>query len=127
MDQQDPVLKLNAVTGRMLDPLKDLLKATDPVTFDRVFSTVESDIVAWKDAFNAIDKTNVRQMNAAIGIARAVLPMLGRIHQKSVDLGATKGQKMPTAPAAGGRRHKKKKTRRSKKRSSTRRVRRSGY
>jgi hypothetical protein len=41
-------------------------------------------------------------MNAVIRVAQTVLPMLGQIHQKSVDLGATKGQRPMTAPAAGG-------------------------
>ena len=102
MAQEDPVLNLTSVTRRMIRPLTELLTATDPATFDRLFSTVESDIVAWKDAFSAIDKTNVQQMDVAISVAQSVLPMLGRIHQKSVDLGATKGQKMTVAPAAGG-------------------------
>lgn len=103
MAQDDPVIALIGITRRLSGPLETLLAQTDPAEFDRIFTENESDILAWKVAYDRIDKTNDKQVATAIKIATMMLPYFGRVHQKSVEIGATKGQKLATAPAAGGR------------------------
>jgi len=102
MAQDDPVIKLFRITRELSGPLGKLLEETNPVEFDRIFTENEANILAWKDAYNSVDKTNDKQVTAAIQVATMMLPYFGRVHQRSVEIGATKGQKLATAPAAGG-------------------------
>lgn len=105
----DPGRTLADAARKIVRPLTGLLAVTDPREFDEKFTAIEGDILAWKTAFVAIDKANLAQMNLALASAQIILPVLGQVHQQSKSIGATKGQKMSVAPAAGGRR----KTRRS--------------
>ena len=118
----DPVNRLLEITRKLKDPLAAMMNTTTADEFDRLFRVAEPDILAWKDAYNGVDKTNVTQMNTAIRVANLVLPLLGQVHQKSIQLGATKGRLLPLAPAAGGYKRSRKMTRRYCKKTSCRKM-----
>ena len=97
--------RLRALSTELVRPLLGLLSTdvTDPATFDQKFTQIEGKLAEWHQAFESIDKTNEAQLATAMKVATLLLPLLGRIHQRSLELGATKGQKLAVAPAAGGR------------------------
>lgn len=114
----DPVVKdLLAATKSLVPKLPALLKATSAADFDAKFTAIETEVMAWHPKFVAAGATDPGMAGA---IGSAVLPILKAIPEKSVELGATKGRKIPglTASAAGRRR----KTRRGRKTTQKRRV-----
>jgi hypothetical protein len=100
----DPVPRLRALSQELVRPLLVLLSnaVTDAATFDAKFTEIEGKLLEWHQAFDSVDKNNDAQISEALRVATLMLPLLGRVHQRSVELGASKGQKKMTAPAAGG-------------------------
>ena len=102
----DPVVRFNRISMSLARPLMELLTQTTASEFDAKFSAIEQTLMEWNDAFGAIDKTNEAQVDATIRITEIFIPMLTSVARKSRELGATKGQKLFVAPAAGGKRRK---------------------
>lgn len=96
-------MALFAATKSLVPKLPALLKSTTAADFDAKFTAIESEIMGWHPAFLAAGDADP-DMAAAIGTA--ALPILKAIPEKSKELGATKGRKIPglTASAAGGKR-----------------------
>lgn len=102
----DPVVRFNRVSMSLARPLLELLTQTSPSEFDAKFTAIEPTLMEWNDAFGGIDKTNEAQVDATIRIVDILMPLLTSVGEKSRELGATKGQKIFVAPAAGGKRRK---------------------
>lgn len=104
----DPVIKFNRLTIAMVRPMTELLRVSDPKEFDRQFAEIEPKLVEWKAAFGAIDSTSAPALEAVERILGVFMPLLKAVNEHSKSIGATKGQKMSVAPAAGGRRYSRK-------------------
>jgi hypothetical protein len=103
MSTEDPVLKLLDITRRIVKPLATLLTVKNASEFDSQYTSIEADLKEWNSVLKTIDPTKEPQVIAGSKIKNTIDPLLNLIHEKSIELGATKGQKLAVAPAAGGR------------------------
>ena len=102
----DPVITFNQLTISMVRPMTGLLRVSDPAEFDRKFGEIEPKLLEWKTAFGAIDKSSAPALDAVERILGVFTPLVKAVNEHSKSIGATKGQKMSVAAAAGGKRRK---------------------
>ena len=104
---EDPVSQILDASRELLRPILAVIKTSNPDAFDAEFTKIEGKLADWKAKFESISReSSDAALTAVSKTGQLMTQLFDALNARSKELGATKGQNLSVAPAAGGKRWK---------------------